>query len=268
MGRNHKDSDEHNIHYKQIMADTSRPVQTALELNLQPQSKAIRSRSDEAEALGISLLEMIRCEQDGLYEKWAKLGVSRKEYWDLRLSAIDYNQKDSDVVALYKAGGLKALHERFAEESARPRKPPNYWYQHTVFFLNPHREPPGSKPRKLLEIISGDLKLSPRQQAKVDLIILRNPGYVSGLSFLEKTPPKTWSEERKHNHRINLMQKRMAKLYSIPELLEEAVQNQLASKPEYYGLIPLALPLNLSVRQAERAKPLSAERFNEDNSHT
>jgi hypothetical protein len=251
MGRNHKDSDEQNIHYKQIMADTSRPVQMAIPLELQPQSKAIRSRSDEADALGLPLLEMLRREQDGLYEKWSKLGVSRKEYWDLRLSAIDFNQKDSDVVTLYNTGELEALRQRLAEESARPRKPPNYWYQHTVFFANPHREPPGSKPRKLLEIISSDRQLSPRQQDKVDLIILRNPGYVSGLSFLEKTPPKTWSDEHRHKHRINLMQKRMQKLYSIPELLEAAIQEQLAKKPEYYGLVALALPLNLPDPQSQ-----------------
>jgi hypothetical protein len=106
-------------------------------------------------------------------------------------------------------------------------------------------------------------QLPPREQAKVDRIVLRNPGYVSGLSFLEKTPPKRWSEERKHNHRRNLMEKRMAKLYSIPELLEEAVQNQLASKPEYYGLVPLALPLNLSEHQAEGAEPLPSRRSSE-----
>jgi hypothetical protein len=263
MGRNHKDSDEHNIHYQQMIADTSRPFQMAIPLEIAPHKAVIRSRSDEAKVLGIPLLEMLQREQDALYEKWAKLGVSKQEYRDLRLSAIDYNVQDSDVVALYKAGGIAALRKRFAEDSARPRKPPNYWYQHTVFFLNPHREPPGGKPRKLLEIISGDRQLPPREQAKVDRIVLRNPGYVSGLSFLEKTPPKRWSEERKHNHRRNLMQKRMAKLYSIPELLEEAVQNQLASKPEYYGLVPLALPLHLSERQVE-----GAERFNEDNSYT
>jgi hypothetical protein len=259
MGRNHKDIDEHNIHYKQIMADTSRPVQMAIPLEIAPHKAVIRSRSDEAKVLGLPLLEMLQREQDALYEKWANLGVSVREYWDLRLSAIDYNQKDSDVVALYKAGGLKALRERFAEESARPHKPPNYWYQHTVFFLNPHREPPGGKPRKLLEIISGDLKLSPRQQDKVDLIILRNPGYVQGLGFLEKTPPKIWSEERKTQHRINLMQKRMAKLYSIPELLEAAIQEKLASKPEYYGLVPLALPLSLPMSQAQGTELLPAE---------
>jgi hypothetical protein len=251
MGRNHADSAEHNLHYKQIMADTSRPVQMAISLELEPQSKPIRSRSDEAEALGIPLLELFRHEQDALYEKWAKLGVSRKEYWELRLSAIDFNQKDSDVVALYKSGGLEALRQRLAEESARPRKPPNYWYQHTVFFANPHRKPPGGKPRKLLEIISSDRQLSPRQQVKVDRIILRNPGYVSGLSFPEKTPPKTWSDERRHKHRINLMQKRMQKLYSIPELLEAAIQEQLAKKPEYYGLVALKLPLNLPDPQSQ-----------------
>ncbi|MGG6264228.1 hypothetical protein ACQ4M3_00885 [Leptolyngbya sp. AN03gr2] len=123
------------------------------------------------------------------------------------------------------------------------------WYKvFTVRWQNPYTEPPKGLPRELLRYVSESSHPTVNQQKKIDAILVRIPGYCFGVTTLEHdhiVEARKWSEERKIKNRLRLLEQRLWKKYTIPELYEEALQAALAKNPEYYGIQPLNLPLKL-----------------------
>lgn len=97
-----------------------------------------KSRSEEADALGITLLELARREIQASYEHWEKLGFSRKEYYDMRCSVLEcpevYAGMDcyKPLFAAWEKGGAEGLRQYHAERRGqqyqyKPPKPYAPW---------------------------------------------------------------------------------------------------------------------------------------------
>jgi len=97
-----------------------------------------KSRSEEADALGITLLELMERELQASYEHWEKLGFSRQEYYDLRCSVLEcpevYAGMDcyKPLFAAWEQGGAEGVRQYHAERlgrscKAKPPKPYTPW---------------------------------------------------------------------------------------------------------------------------------------------
>lgn len=150
--------------------------------------------------------------------------------------------------------------ERRPSRTERIGKPrPGWRFEFRLRWFNPYTEPPNGLPRELLLIHSDLDNPTQRQWDKINAIMRRMMGY-SLYWDAEKLPEvgkdgkvvsRKWSDERKFANRLRLLRRRMEKKYSIPELLEEAIATQIASKPEYYGVKPLAIPVELKVPETD-----------------
>ena len=112
-------------------------------------------------------------------------------------------------------------------------------YSHGVAFCNPYEEPPDGLPKQLVQIETKSHTIPDWFKRKVIKIIDRLYArgiYSYSLTFdcFNTKPPKQWSEEAKVKNRLKRLRDRMSKRYSIPELLELAVAEKIAQKPEYY----------------------------------
>jgi hypothetical protein len=52
-------------------------------------------------------------------------------------------------------------------------------------------------------------------------------------------PLKQWSVEAKRRKRLKELHKRIGKKYSFPKLFGDAIQEQVLTNPDYYGVCPL-----------------------------
>jgi hypothetical protein len=52
-------------------------------------------------------------------------------------------------------------------------------------------------------------------------------------------PIKRWSVEAKRRKRLKELHKRIGKKYSFPKLFHQAIQEQVLTNPDYYGICPL-----------------------------
>jgi hypothetical protein len=77
-----------------------------------------------------------------------------------------------------------------------------------------------------------------KQYAILDrLSALGIPSYNLGWDFLgdDQRQKRTWSDEAKKRNRLKRLRKRMEKKFSIPQLLEEAINSAIAKNPTYYS---------------------------------
>lgn len=124
--------------------------------------------------------------------------------------------------------------------------PPGEYKTFSIRWGNPYTTPPNGLPDVLWRFTTRLSHPTPKQQAKLDAIYARNPrGYSYAIGFgSDKTDSgeRKWSEERKQKNRLRLLEKRLAKKYTIPSLYESALVEAVLSKPdEYYGLKHQAL---------------------------
>jgi hypothetical protein len=56
---------------------------------------------------------------------------------------------------------------------------------------------------------------------------------------IRQKPIRQWSIEAKRRKRLAELHKRMERKYSFPELFHQAIQEQLLTNPDYYGVCPL-----------------------------
>jgi hypothetical protein len=126
----------------------------------------------------------------------------------------------------------------------------------SVRWSNPYTEPPNGLPRVLWEFTSEYDRPLPKQEAKIEAILARAPlGYCRSIGFrdqAEERGKRRWSEERKIKNRCRLLENRLRKQFSIPELYEEALQVALVKNPAYFGVEPLTLPLVIKEPEYER----------------
>jgi hypothetical protein len=112
-------------------------------------------------------------------------------------------------------------------------------YQHKVEWGNPFTEPPNNLP-KVLVALDSDQHRPPewfqrKREAIIDRLRLRGIySYCMTFDWIDDKPKKRWSEEAKKRNRLRRLKSRLSKKYSIPELLESAIQEQIDKKPEYY----------------------------------
>lgn len=135
-----------------------------------------------------------------------------------------------------------------------PKQQKGRYFVFTIFWCNPYTEPPKNKPKCLLEVRSECDRLDSRAQSKFDIVLSRNPGYSQGWSSFEHEQviqSRKWSEERKIANRRRLLEKRVRAKFSIPELADEEIQRQVMMRPEYFGVEPLLIPINVKAAEAE-----------------
>jgi hypothetical protein len=56
---------------------------------------------------------------------------------------------------------------------------------------------------------------------------------------IRQKPIKQWSIEAKRRKRLAELHKRTGRKYSFPELFHQAIQEQVLTNPDYYGVCPL-----------------------------
>jgi hypothetical protein len=56
---------------------------------------------------------------------------------------------------------------------------------------------------------------------------------------IRQKPIKQWSIEAKRRKRLKALHERTGRKYSFPELFHQAIQEQLLTNPDYYGVCPL-----------------------------
>jgi hypothetical protein len=59
------------------------------------------------------------------------------------------------------------------------------------------------------------------------------------LPFVPQLPIRQWSVEAKRRKRLSKLHKRMHQKYSFPEYFHQAIQEQVLTNPDYYGVCPL-----------------------------
>jgi hypothetical protein len=59
------------------------------------------------------------------------------------------------------------------------------------------------------------------------------------MPFIPQKPIRQWSTLAKQRNRLVKLHKRMHKKYSFPEYFHRAIQEQLLTNPDYYGVCPL-----------------------------
>lgn len=112
-------------------------------------------------------------------------------------------------------------------------------FQHGVAWGNPYTEPPGGLPRQLLSVSSDSHRPDPITQRKIDAVIDRLCardiwGYYQTHDCSSSEPTRQWSEEAKKRNRLKRLRNRLSRKYSIPFLLEEAIEKAVSEKPDYY----------------------------------
>lgn len=114
-------------------------------------------------------------------------------------------------------------------------------YNHGVAFCNPYKNPPNQMPKCLLSITTNSNNLDDKNKAKINKILERLDankivGYYATFDCYDDKPRKQWSDEAKVKNRLRRLTKRMGKLYSIPELREQAIAEKINQNPSYYSL--------------------------------
>jgi hypothetical protein len=56
---------------------------------------------------------------------------------------------------------------------------------------------------------------------------------------IPRKPIKQWSIEAKRRKRLKALHERTGRKYSFPELFHQAIQEQVLTNPDYYGVCPL-----------------------------
>jgi hypothetical protein len=59
------------------------------------------------------------------------------------------------------------------------------------------------------------------------------------LPFVPQPPIRQWSTLAKRRKRLSALHKRMQQKYSFPEWFHQAIQEQVLTNPDYYGVCPL-----------------------------
>lgn len=112
----------------------------------------------------------------------------------------------------------------------------------SIIHGNPYREPPLNFPKRLIEIGSfpsvSDFRNSSsfvKAEKILDRLFAKQIFcFYLAYDFDNDTPTKKWSEQAKIKNRLSRLRKRLAKKYSIPELLEQAIQDKINQNPSYY----------------------------------
>jgi hypothetical protein len=112
-------------------------------------------------------------------------------------------------------------------------------YRHSVYWSNPYTTPPNDWPKTLIAVETTENQPGQRLRQKLNAILDRLHslgiwGYNLGWSYDDNKAPRPWSEEAKKRNRRKRLEKRLSKKYSIPTLLEQALQTEIQNKPSYY----------------------------------
>lgn len=160
----------------------------------------------------------------------------------------------------------REMNRRYPKPKPEPIEPcplPKDEYKiFSVRWSNPYTQPPDGLPEVLLRFESNHDRPTVQQQRKIEAILSRFPGYCFATGFGNRkidSGAYRWSEERKTKNRLRLLENRLQKKFTIPELYEAALQEAIAKKPEYYGVKPLQIPIDLKVPERELVKLQSLE---------
>lgn len=113
-------------------------------------------------------------------------------------------------------------------------------YTFSIAWGNPYTKPPDNLPRYIISYQSFQHRLDVQTTRKFDAILKRfeNKGIFGYYQCFDCETINTvkWSIEAKHRNRLRRLKIRIRKKYGFPMFWINAMQEEIAKKPEYFGV--------------------------------